>query len=199
MGSLSPSPSPDSSCYRCLDTGDEFYWCLAIGSMINPTSLALRKLAPLESYPAVLAGWRLVFRGDCGMASILPSDSPVLQLEPHRAVAPRDDFHGMLHRLNREQMMKLDVIESSYERLEVDVRMYDGRMQRATVYKMEERKLDPSKIDCLPSERYISGHHQSRLSRVRSGSGVHCLVAQPRLCAPIANELCGAEAVVSTC
>ena len=134
--------------------------------MINPTSLKLRKLAPIDSRPAILRGWRLVFRGDCGMASILECDSPLLapidpQVDPslqHRyrcSAPPRPDFHGVLHRLSMDQMRKLDVIESSYDRLEVYVDLYDGTRQKATVYKMAEEKLDPSVPDALPSERYL--------------------------------------------
>ena len=154
---FSPAPISETSqheaSYICPDTQAEFSWYFAIGSMINPTSLSLRKLEPLESYPGILRGWRLVFRGDCGMASILPIESQLPSLNNHSI--PRDDFHGVLHRLTKDQMAKLDVIENSYERLEVYVECYDGRLQKATVYKMAESKLDPSKPDALPSERYL--------------------------------------------
>jgi len=121
--------------------------------MINPTSLRLRRLYPLESHPALLRGWRCVFRGDCGMASILPADSTLPSMNNHPI--PRNDFHGVLHRLDEDMMARLDIIESAYERLTVEVELYDGRRQKATVYKMYEAKLDPMRPDTLPSERYL--------------------------------------------
>jgi predicted heme/steroid binding protein len=66
-----------------------------------------------------------------------------------------DHFHGVLHRVTDAEMKALDVIEGSYDRLEVDVELYDGRRQKATVYKMDESKLDRSKPAGLPSERYL--------------------------------------------
>jgi len=130
--------------------------------MINPTSLSLRKLSPLESHAGVLRGWHLVFRGDCGMASLLPATSTLPSMHNHPV--PRDDFHGVLHRLNREQMTKLDVIECSYDRLEVDVQLYDGRMQRATVYKVRaaQRQRRRSRCHAHATERGCAKSPQRR-------------------------------------
>ena len=182
-GPLSPSPISTSSHRESThldpNTGYLSEWYFAIGSMVNPTSLRLRKLTPLESYCGILRDWKLVFLGDCGMASILPcsSTAPATRAGPFH----RGDFHGVLHRLPKEQMNKLDVIESSYDRLEVEIECYDGVTQRAVVYKMAEQKLDPSKPDALPSERYLDiisqglVHHGVHAEYIRWVRGHSCV------------------------
>ena len=118
-----------------------YHWYFAIGSMCNPTSLKLRGITPVESYPAILRGWRIVFDGVAGMANVMQDENA--------------SFHGVLHRITHDEMIVLDKIEGSYDRLPVNVELYDGRIQRATVYKMDENRLDRSKPSGLPSERYI--------------------------------------------
>ena len=56
MASISPNASINTE--PCSDTE----WYLAIGSMINPVSLQLRKLKPIRSYAARADGWKLVFK-----------------------------------------------------------------------------------------------------------------------------------------
>lgn len=120
---------------------DGYHWYFATGSMCNPTSLKLRGITPIESYPAILRGWRIVFDGTAGMANVMEDSNA--------------SFHGVLHRITHDEMIVLDKIEGSYDRLPVTAELYDKRQQCATVYKMDENKLDRSKPPGLPSERYI--------------------------------------------
>jgi len=109
--------------------------------MINNISLALRNVFPLESHPAILREWKLVFQGAGGMANV------------HSC--PGSYFHGVLHLLTSEQMKTLDKIEASYKHVDVQVELYDGRCVEAAVYKMDEAKIDPTIPNRPPSERYI--------------------------------------------
>jgi hypothetical protein len=77
-----------------LDTTPPTHY-FAIGSMVNPTSLALRGLAPLNSQPAKLSGWALKFVGGAGMASAEVSDDP----DAH--------IHGVLHCMTANDMRKV--------------------------------------------------------------------------------------------
>jgi hypothetical protein len=87
-----------------------YEWYMAIGSMMNPTSLALRELTPVRSYPARVPGWQLVFKGKGGMASIDRVDS--------------EHFHGVLHLMSHADMKTLDSIESIYNRHPVTCHLY---------------------------------------------------------------------------
>lgn len=65
-------------------------WYLAIGSMINPVSLSLRNLKPIRSYPAYAPGWKLIFKGFAGMASIEQDGVSCM--------------HGVAHLMTKEDM-----------------------------------------------------------------------------------------------
>lgn len=79
--------------------------------MINPVSLKLRNLNPVRSYPARVDGWKIVFLGMGGMASLAREDGA--------------HMHGVLHLLTDAEMKVLDEIESVYCRAEVPCTLYD--------------------------------------------------------------------------
>lgn len=110
--------------------------------MCNPTSLNLRTIFPSRSVPGVLAGWKLMFRGAGGMGDVDQGTD-------------EDSFHGILHLVTPAEFKHLDSIESIYNRVQVPVKMYDGTVVEAGVYKMDRSKLAPGVPDALPGERYI--------------------------------------------
>lgn len=67
-------------------SSDGTFWYFAIGSMMNPRSLANRKLVPKESKPAELLDHKIYFFGIMGMAEALE--------------AKGESFHGVLHRMD---------------------------------------------------------------------------------------------------
>jgi hypothetical protein len=120
-----------------LPDGRQFTWYLAIGSMINPISLYLRDLIPIISYPAVCPNYQLTFRGAGGMGNIEPCSDGA--------------FHGVVHLLSDEQMVRLDKMEGMYRRIVVNVVDYQDQSHLAYAYKMD---LDNPPIG-IPSERYL--------------------------------------------
>eukprot|EP00455_Lapot_gusevi_P025094 TRINITY_DN2629_c0_g1_i2.p1 TRINITY_DN2629_c0_g1~~TRINITY_DN2629_c0_g1_i2.p1 ORF type:complete len:276 (-),score=80.13 TRINITY_DN2629_c0_g1_i2:118-945(-) len=120
---------------------EENVWYLAIGSMMNPVSLRLRELNPIQSMPAELKGYRLAFMFAGGMASIEKDENQSL--------------HGVLHLMTPQDMKTLDSIEASYLRVPVVCTLYDGREQPATAYMFDENKVDRTQPNNPPSERYI--------------------------------------------
>ena len=141
IGKLRPRKSIDVSIPA------EHIWYFAIGSMINPISLALRDIKPIRSYPASCVGWKLVFKGPGGMGSIDPDASNTMQ--------------GVVHLLTSSDMKVLDGIEMAYSRSTVDVIAYnldtgEKASLQATAYIMDAKKIaELNKPDSLPSERYI--------------------------------------------
>lgn len=109
----------------------------AIGSMVNPYSLASRGLRPLESRPGEILDYKLEFLGPMGMAGAVKCEGM--------------SFHGVLHRMSLADMEALDKIESSYARVIGNIRLYDGTIVEGTVYVFKESYPENN----LPSERYI--------------------------------------------
>jgi hypothetical protein len=113
----------------------------AIGSMINPTSLANRGIKPLFSAPAELLNHRLGFFTALGVAEPIPDEGGSL--------------HGVIHTLTPEAMKALDATEQSlHARILATARLYDGREIDVTVYSRNEESRD-CVINKPPSERYI--------------------------------------------
>lgn len=77
------------------------------GALMNTVSVRMRNIHPQSSCAAKLSGFRLVFGGSHGMATVLPS--------------PGDVVHGVLHMVTEEEKLRLDNTESSYEELKTQV------------------------------------------------------------------------------
>ena len=130
-------------------TPTDTIWYLAIGSMINPVSLSLRKIVPLRSYPAYCPGWKVSFKGKSGMATLEKDENITM--------------HGVLHLLTLEHMNILDNIELGYDRIHVSCYAYTNSNDSenthiiGTAYTMKQEIIEQSKIepDGLPSERYL--------------------------------------------
>lgn len=90
----------------------ECFYYFAIGSMINPVSLAARKIVPLESKPGILLDHEIYFFSKAGVAEAL-----------HK---PGKSFHGVLHKVDNDMMDILDKIEASYIRKDATAELYDG-------------------------------------------------------------------------
>jgi len=132
-------PSPTSLAPQ-LEADKNVCLYFAIGSMMNPTSLALREIFPKHSWPAELFGYELVFRGVGGMASVEMKESAVV--------------HGVLHALTSKEMDVLDKLEMVYNRVPVDLKLYDGTKVKGGVYQMDLVKHQITK-HMPPSERYL--------------------------------------------
>lgn len=116
-------------------------WYFAIGSMMNPTSLKARGLVPLESFPAELLDFELMFIGKQGMAAA--------------QAVPGKSFHGVLHLMSEKHMCVLDEIERGYVRQPAQARLYDGTPRECTVYtKSDAYQSSGSAVDMPPTERY---------------------------------------------
>ena len=77
------------------------------GALMNKVSLRMRGVHPRSSHAARLPGFRLVFRGSHGMATVLPSEA--------------DDVYGVLHVVSEDEKKRLESTESSYEEIETEV------------------------------------------------------------------------------
>jgi hypothetical protein len=131
----------DCSDKPLIDDDKHIYiWYLAIGSMTNPISLHLRDLTPLISYPAKCPDYRLVFRAPDGMADIESCKG--------------EEFHGVVHLLPIEQVLRLDQVEHMYKRMIVNTIDYQQRSHLVYVYKMNLTGQQEKPIG-TPSERYL--------------------------------------------
>ncbi|KAK3260279.1 hypothetical protein CYMTET_30753 [Cymbomonas tetramitiformis] len=118
-------------------------WYFAIGSMCNQTSITARDVHPIESKPAELLEYKIVFQGPNGMAGIEHSPG-------------ERGYHGVVHLLSTEDMLKLDKIEIGYDRVEAKARLYDDSELTVTVYKYSTTKTSAFHgDDNPPSQRYI--------------------------------------------
>lgn len=109
-----------------------YIWYFAIGSMMNPTSLSMRELKPVESYPGQIINYALKFFGNMGMAEAVSEEGA--------------SFHGVLHKMTSRDMTVLDGVEVTYERKTCSVKLYDGRVVDATVYCRNNNKLESSNV-----------------------------------------------------
>lgn len=138
------SPPPQSAVYY-----------FAIGSMTNHIALQLRDLKPISSQPAILNGYRLLFRGSGGMASAEEVDNVELieDLDNYSGKF-NTQIHGILHLLTHEQLKLLDTFEGGYIRKPCKVTLYDNSTQvNAYAYSMDRNKWKlPHQ---LPTERYL--------------------------------------------
>lgn len=123
----------------------ETSWYFAIGSMMNKVSINSRDIFPSESKPAEIQDFKLIFFGPQGaaMAEAVPGES----------------FHGVLHKCTEKEMLVLDKIELSYDRVKAKAKLYDGTLMDCTVYsKSTDASLNASLAAAdnkPPTERYV--------------------------------------------
>jgi len=125
-------------------TKGEIYYYFAIGSMMNPTSLKLREIDVIRSYPGVIQNFKLNFAGRYGMAEALPSVG--------------NCFHGVVHEITKEMMVKLDEIEFVYDRCSAQCKLYDGTEITVTVYIFNRGREEDGKFleeNNPPQRRYL--------------------------------------------
>ena len=113
---MAPPPQPPPA--ESTDAGPVHYF--AIGAMLNPVSLANRKIFPLESRPAELLGHNIHFFGSIGVAEAVVEEGA--------------SFHGVLHKVDADTMAKLDKIERDYVKKTATARCYDGTLVECLVY-----------------------------------------------------------------
>merc|ERR1712013_20207 len=122
----------------------------AIGSMMNKTSLTMRELKPSRSRPALLRDFELIFGMKYGMAAARPCLG--------------QEIHGVVHRITKEELDKLDKIETWYVREKVEVSAYEEVKSKVTetllayvyVFNPELVSKDPDLFNEFPpKERYM--------------------------------------------
>lgn len=120
----------------------------AIGSMMNPMSLNMRGIHPLESRAACLKDYELFFGMDSGFAAARQD--------------PGSEMHGVVHRLTRQELDMLDKIEFWYIKELVEVVPYTGEENlapvEAFVYIFDPKMVEkyPEKFaKSPPSARYM--------------------------------------------
>ena len=131
---------------------DEVIEYFAIGSMMNRTSLTMRDLNPSKSRPAYLKDFQLIFGMKYGMAAARKESGHTI--------------HGVLHRITKDELVKLDKIETWYIREKVPVTEYhDGDMKNVDkegtlayvyVFKPDLLAKDPELFaEHPPKQRYL--------------------------------------------
>ena len=121
------------------------YHYFAIASMMNPTSLQARDVKPLESQPAILLDYKLVFFGSMGYAEAIPSS-------PDEGTTTAE-FHGVVHTVTQHDMNILNEIEHLYVPTKAIAQLYDGTQISVIVYCRPTEKQDTTKG--IPQERYL--------------------------------------------
>ena len=109
--------------------------------MMNPVSLNARGIFPVESKPAEILDYDIIFFGGSGMACAEPKEGK--------------SFHGVVHKVSEDQMKILDSIEGTYGRVPSKAKLYDGSILDCSVYSDPTGKIDRSN-DKPPTERYIT-------------------------------------------
>jgi len=87
--------------------------------MMNNISLSGRSLNPIESKPAIIIDYKLIFMGRGGMAAAVHDEG--------------SSFHGVLHLMSSDNMIILDKIESGYNRETAKAKLYNGEIKECTV------------------------------------------------------------------
>lgn len=131
----------------------------AIGSMTNRTALLLRDITPISSQAAFLPGYRLLFRGSGGMATVERVPFEGFSLSPVDAVDyPFEGVHGVLHLLTAAQMKLMDEFEGGYFRRPCVVRLPNGTEVKSSFYQMDRRKwaYTPSSNPSTPTSSLLS-------------------------------------------
>mmetsp|Transcript_36938 Transcript_36938/g.68689 ORF Transcript_36938/g.68689 Transcript_36938/m.68689 type:complete len:298 (+) Transcript_36938:103-996(+) len=116
------------------------HYYVGIGSMMNPHSMKLRDLAPLQSWPCRCVGFIRQFWGKMGMAEICEQEG--------------GEFHAVLHEMSDVDMKALDKMERGYIRKSLDCYLYDGTHIVGTGYQFDREKLQVNAAR-PPSERYV--------------------------------------------
>eukprot|EP00090_Calanus_glacialis_P006347 TRINITY_DN14957_c0_g1_i1.p1 TRINITY_DN14957_c0_g1~~TRINITY_DN14957_c0_g1_i1.p1 ORF type:complete len:288 (+),score=82.83 TRINITY_DN14957_c0_g1_i1:23-865(+) len=110
---------------------------LAIGSMMNKTSINMRGIFPQESRAACLKGYELFFGMANGFAAAKPKQG--------------GELHGVVHRISKKELAILDKIEVWYIRDLVEVVPYYGENKQPAV-KAFVYVFDPAKVEKNPSQ-----------------------------------------------
>jgi len=147
-------------------TGSVFYF--AIGAMLNPVSLANRKIFPLESRPAELLDHNIHFFGSIGVAEAVVEEGA--------------SFHGVLHKLDAPTMAKLDKIERDYVKKTATARCYDGTLIECLVY------CRPHSIAAVAAEAAVEEESSKRNVPVMNKSTVAVEEAGSENSCPMSND-----------
>lgn len=118
------SASVDDGRANSLLAGPGHTWYLALGSMTNPTSLALRDIHPIRSMPATVRDFRLQFTWRTGFPHAFGDAQPAAGWQ----------FDGVLHLVTDAQVAILDTIEVGYRKLQAIATTYTGDEVSCFIY-----------------------------------------------------------------
>ena len=144
-----------------VEEEQELIWYFAIGSMMNPTSCALREFHPKESHPAKLLDYEIQFFSSMGFAEAVPSKGSCM--------------HGVVHHVTKEQMKQLDTIELGYIRQNGTAELYHGGTIPVTVYCRPRN--DPHSNDPLTSNSSSSNNNNNTINRAPRQRYLEILIA----------------------
>ena len=132
---------------------EEFVEYLAIGSMMNKTSISMREIFPQESRAACLKGYELFFGMSNGFAAAQQAQG--------------GELHGVVHRISKKELAILDRIEVWYIRDLVEVVPYYGENKQPAV-KAFVYVFDPAKVEKNPSQfaDMNNGYHISSFCEI---------------------------------
>lgn len=156
---------------------DDTLWYFAYGANMSRRVLDRRGLSPLSSEPARLDGYRLRF----SHRGVLPIEPAFANIEAH----PGGAVHGALYRLRRDEMLRLDRVESAdYAHVDVPVTGATAGAVLARAY------LDPRPVEGrVPSRRYLrvccAGARELGLPEPY----VSALAAHPSLHVPVVSDV----------
>jgi len=117
---------------NCDPQEEGYKWYFGYGSNMSTAQLASGKgVFPIESVPAKLEGWKIVFNLRSALA-VMGSMANIVRQEG-------SVVHGMLHKLTPQQLKDIDEFEAEgriYHRIPVTVTTYDGRKIEASAYEV---------------------------------------------------------------
>jgi gamma-glutamylcyclotransferase (GGCT)/AIG2-like uncharacterized protein YtfP len=156
---------------------DEPLWYFAYGANMSTRVLARRDVEPLSSEAASVAGWRLAF----SMPGVPLLEPGFANVEPD----PAGVVHGVLHRMRRRDLTRLDRSEGGgYRHRELEPYGVRAGAVRAIAY-VYPRAVRPR----LPSRRYLelllSGAHEHALPQ----PWIEWLSAQPCHHLPLLSDV----------
>ena len=125
----------------------EVVWSFGYGSNMDVVSLQAKKHVKIVDHVcAVLKGWRMSFNLP-GMDKVEPSYANVTE------GGAGDEVHGVAFCMTKESGEELDRTEVGYDKKQVKLEAYDGRVISAFLYVNKPHKVSAEEIP--PSARYL--------------------------------------------
>mmetsp|Transcript_3715 Transcript_3715/g.7991 ORF Transcript_3715/g.7991 Transcript_3715/m.7991 type:complete len:320 (-) Transcript_3715:1139-2098(-) len=137
------TPGPDIDADSC--------WYFAYGANLHYDTLTRREVRVLSRDPAIVCDTnvRMLFKHRGGYATLQALPPNQQQLYPSLS----EHVHGVLYRLRKEEMRKLQRREGGYKLGQMQVETYDGTRVKAWVFVSSPWALLPHEVS--PTESYM--------------------------------------------